>query len=309
VITSSRILIGTIVAFVVMVAGFAVGLNFYESKNSSKETHFTSSTEATDNTAEANNTIYEISPPSLGLMLETYTINLSPDGSIARIEIPLSDLVKIRPGQKVFLYDKNGELKDSLGSIIGAAPYGDVAMVEIDLRDNPDVSPLDIARAKIILDRNQNAFRLPFSSLSRNEKGETFVWEVSEDIGGRNTVKYKPIEILASNDAIFTIQIDPQSSNLFILNPDANLRDGQEINVRKFLYQAPSQYEDARIASVVERRKFQIAGLKEIETVAPAIEQSSGDTSSCAQSSTAAQDFINKVRSLSEEQQRSTASP
>jgi hypothetical protein len=308
VITSSRILVGTIVAFVVIAAGFAIGLKFHE-KRASLKTGTSGSSPATFSAGDLlteNNTTYEVSPPSNGRMIETYAINITPEGPMTRVEIPSADSANIKSGQRVFLYAQNGELKDSLGTVTAIIPNDDKALVEIDLQDNPDVSPKEITAGKIILEHNQNAFRLPFSSLSRNEKGETFVWEVSEGTDGNNIVRYKPIEILARNESVFTIQIDPASSNLFVLNPDENLRDGQPIKMRKFLYQAPSQYEDTRIASLVEKKKLLIEQHKQLQAMAPP--PGSGGTA-CSQSCNASQDFINKVKSLGDTEKKSATSP
>lgn len=306
--TTRRILIGTIVALVVIGAGFTAGLRFHDSRNSLRPAQplAEKDTGIKDASSAGNNATYEISPPSHGLMLETYVINISSTGRIARVEIPAPDAEKIKTGQKVFLYDQNGEILDSMGTIVGVMPSGNFALLEIDLLHNPDVSPQNVSRGKIIVDRNMNAFRLPFSALSRNEKGETFVWEAAPNSSGTHSVKYKKIELQASNDNVFAIQLDQQSSNIFILNPDSNLRDGQKVNVRKFLYKPPSQYEDARIASVVERRMRQVESLQQI---AAATAQNSGMSSSCAQSSNAAQDFIDKIKTITEAEQPSSTSP
>lgn len=312
--TTSRILIGTIVALVVVTAGFVAGLHFHEKRNFFKPATLISQSPPEKNAPLANMITYEISPPSLGVMLETYAVNITPNGNIARIELPTVDAEKIKTGQKVFLFDQNGEMLNSMGTVMGIMPSGNFTLVELNLRNNPDVWPGAVTRGKIIIDRNPNAFRLPYSALSRNEGGETFVWEVTNDANGTYTVKYKPVEIKSTNDAVFSIQTDHQSSNLFILNPDTNLRNGQTINVRKFLYKPPSQLEDARIQSIVEKRIKQIEDKKVLPELDPVPVGDGGDTSgagegACEQSGNAAQDFINKVRTLSEAPPQSAESP
>lgn len=310
--TTRRILIGTIVAMVVIAAGFAAGLGFHEKRHIFKNA--APQKQPAESAVNANTATYEISPPSLGLMLDTYAVNIASEGPFARIEVPGADGEKIKTGQKVFLFDQNGEMLDSMATVMGIMPSDNVTFVEIDLRNNPDVPPSAIARGKIIVGRNLDAFRLPYSALARNEKGETFVWEVTGDVNGESVAKFKPIEIKSGNDTVFSIQPDQRSSNLFILNPDANLRDGQKVNVRKFLYTPPSPYEDARIESIVESRIRQIRDQQELFALdllppSPAGEQSQTPSSSCAQSGNAAQDFIDKIKAMSEMPQTSVTSP
>lgn len=310
--TTSRILIGTIVAMVVVAAGFVAGLKFHEKRNIIKTVFPAAKVEAHEKQPLANMTTYEISPPSLGVMLETYAVNITPTGQIARIELPTKDAQKIKTGQRVFLFDTNGEMLDSLGTVMGIMPSGNFTLVELNLRNNPDVWPGKVTKGKIIIDRNTSAFRLPYSALSRNEKGETFVWEVTNDSDGTYTVKYKPVDIKSTNDAVFSIETDPQASNLFILNPDFSLRDGQTINVRKFLYKPPSQHEDARIQSIVEKRLRDIESRKELPPLEEPLSDAaapSASFSSCEQSGNVAQDFINKIKTLSEAPAQPPVSP
>lgn len=310
--TSRHILLGTIVAFGVMVAGFAAGMHFQKRNSASSPLTGISSNEAGGESEQTiNNHVYEISPPSLGLMLETYAVAIQPEGYITRVEIPADGPAAIEPGQKVFLYNQNGEMKNSLGTIVNVIRQGaaGTAIAEIDIRNNPDVTLEEIAKGKIIIGRHKDAQRLPFSALVRNDKGETFAWEASENIDGTTTVRYKAVKVTGSNDYMFAIETNFQDSNQFILNPDEKLRDGQKISVRKFLYEPPSQHEEARITALVDARLRQIQGEQDIKSAVENNQQVAGGDTSCAQSPDAAQNFIDKIKMISAEYPPAATSP
>lgn len=286
--TSSRILIGTIVAFVVVVIGFGIGVQVRKDHENS------ASIEASgQEDVPVNNNTYEISPPSNGVLLETYPINIVPEGYVAYTRIPAREAADIKTGQKVFLYDQKGELLDTMGDIIGVRePDEDrLVLIQINLRSNPDIPPAMIGSGKVIIERQKNVFRLPFSALLRNDKGETRLWEVTEGGDGVYTAQRVPVKILGSNDVVFSMETEHGRSNTFILNPDEKLRENQRINVRKIYYRPPTQYEDQRIQAVVDRRLSDIS----ISSDTPP----SLNVSKCDQPPSVTQDFINKVKTLS----------
>lgn len=287
-VTSSRILIGTIVAFVVVVIGFGVGMQVRKDRENSPPV------EIAAEEIPFNNNTYEISLPSNGVLLETYSVNIAPEGYLAYARIPAGDAADIKTGQKVFMYDQKGELLDTMGEVLGVSlPDEDkLVLVQINLKNNPDIPPDLIASGKIIIDRQKNVDRLPFSALLRNEKGETFLWEVTEGADGVYTAQRVPVKILGANEVIFSMETMPGHSNIFILNPDEKLRNNQKINVRKNYYRPLTQYEDQRIEAVVSQR------LNHIVSSSPT-PPPEGLISKCDQSSTVTQDFINQVKALS----------
>lgn len=290
-VTSARILIGTIVAFVVVVVGFGVGMQMRKDREAAPAVQT-----AAEETIPVNNNTYEISPPSNGVLLETYAINIVPEGYIAYVRIPAHDADDIKTGQRLFLYDQKGELLDTMGDVLSVGqPDGDnLALLQINLKNNPDISPSLIGSGKIIIDRLKNTERLPFSALLRNKNGETFLWEVTQGADGAHTAKRVPVKLLAENDLMFSLETNPGHSNTFILNPDAQLRDNQKVNIRQNFYRPPSQYEDQRIEAIVNQR---INNLAAATTAADTI---AANPAKCAQPASATQDFINKVKALSE---------
>jgi hypothetical protein len=287
-VTSSRILIGTIVAFVVVVIGFGVGMQVRKDREN------TPAMEAAVEEIPVNNNTYEISPPSNGVLLETYLVNIAPEGYLAYVRVPEREAADIKTGQRVFMYDQKGELLDTLGEVLGVSlPDEDkLALVQINLKNNPDIPPAIIGSGKIIIDRQKNVDRLPFSSLLRGEKGETSLWEVTQGADGVYTAQRVPVKILGVNEVIFSMETTPGHSNVFILNPDEKLRNDQKINVRKIYYRPPTQYEDQRIEAVANQRMNSIA-------VSSATPPESSSISKCGQPSSTTQDFINQIRALS----------
>jgi hypothetical protein len=287
-VTSSRILIATIVAFVVVVIGFGVGMQVR------KDGENPPAMEAAVEEIPVNNNTYDISLPSNGVLLETYPVNIAPEGYLAYVRIPVRDSADIKTGQRVFMYDQKGELLDTLGEVLSVSlPDEDkLVLVQINLNNNPNIPPGMIASGKIIIDRQKNVDRLPFSALLRSEKGETSLWEVSQGADGVYTAQRVPVKILGSNEVIFAMETKPGHSNVFILNPDEKLRNNQKINVRKNYYRPPTQYEDQRIEAVVSQRLNNIAA----SSVAPPPDIL---ITKCDQSPSVTQDFINKVRALS----------
>jgi hypothetical protein len=287
--TSSRILIGTIVAFVVVVIGFGAGMQVRKDRENPPRL------ETAAEEIPFNNNTYEISPPSNGVLLETYPVNIAPEGNLAYVRIPAREAVDIKTGQRVFMYDQRGELLDTLGEVLSVSlPDEDkLVLVQINLKNNPDIASDLIASGKIIIDRQKNVDRLPFSALLRNEKGKTHLWEVEVGTDGVYTAQRVPVEILGANDVLFSMETKHGHSNTFILNPDEKLRDDQKINVRKMYYRPPTQYEDQRIEAVVNQR------LNNIAATSAAPPPPEGLISKCAQPPSITQDFINQVKALS----------
>jgi hypothetical protein len=297
---SSRILIGTIVAFVIVAAGLAAG--FQIKKQNDRPVPVTRETLKAD--IAPNHNTYEVSPPNRGLLLDTYPVEITPEGPVALVKVPAKEAADVKTGQKVFLYRADGLLLDSLGEVIGidqgSGKDADFITVRIDIEDNPDVAPEKVAKGKIIVNREQDASRLPYSALLRNEKGETYIWEAEENQDGTYTAYYKRVNVTGGNDVVFTIVPSMMTSNLFILNPDGNLRDGQKINVNKFLYQAPSQYEDQRIAMISEQRKRHLQMNASAENAAYNSAQQA-PSAGCPQPPDTTQAFIKKIQSMAEQ--------
>lgn len=325
-ITSSRILLGTIVAFVIVVLGLAAGSQIKKNIDSAPP----AASSVTHDTLKAdippNHNTYEISPPSRGVMLETFPIEIVPHGYATNVTLPARDGADIKTGQRVFLYREDGILLDSLGEVKEIKRQADdMINVSIDLSHNTELDANKIAKGKIILSREKDVPRLPYAALLRNEKAETYIWEVVENSDGTHTAYYKRANVVGGNDLVFVINAGVTSSNVFILNPDSALRDGQKINVRKYMYKPPSQNEDQRIIALVARRnselKSQAIGLANLNRRAPAMGSISGTPQTgtgsgttpmgpgCPYQPSAAQSFIDKIKVISAEDAKKAAIP
>ncbi len=323
-ITSSRILLGTIVAFVIVVLGAAFGFQIKQKSSSMPSSSVTRETLKAD--MPANHNTYEISPPSRGVMLDTYPVDIVPEGTAANITLSARDASDIKTGQRVFLYREDGILLDTLGEVTAVTQDAGMITVRIDLSHNLEI-PLDkIAKGKIIISREKDVARLPYSALLRNEKAENYIWEVAENSDGTHTAYYKRANVVGGNDVVFAINPGLTSSNVFILNPDAALRDGQKVNVREYMYKPPSQNEDQRIIAHVARRnaevKSQQTGLANLNRRPPSMGAASGlppqtGTGSgitamgpgCPQPPGATQVFIDKIKVLSNQGAAASAQP
>ena len=323
-ITSSRILLGTIVAFVIVVLGVAVGFQIKQKIDSAPSTSpVTRETLRAD--IPANHNTYEISPPSRGVMLDTFPVNIVPEGAAANVTLPSREASDIKTGQKVFLYREDGVLLDTLGEVTAITKASDTITARIDLSHNPEISPTRIAKGKIILNREKDVPRLPYSALLRNEKAENHIWEVVENSDGTHTAYYKRADVVGGNDVVFAINPGMTSSNVFILNPDGELRDGQKINVREYMYKPPSQNEDLRIMAHVARRnsEYKSAEMGRANTArnaaaraaaagTPQMGMGSGMAAAgpgCPQPQSTTQSFIDKIKVLSAEEAKKAAVP
>lgn len=312
-------------AFVIVVLGIAAGFQIKQ-----KMTGTPSSTPVTRETLKAdipaNHNTYEISPPSRGTMLDTFAIDIIPEGYAANVTLPAADGADIKTGQRVFLYREDGVLLDSLGEIKAITQDAGTINVRIDLSHNTEIAADKIAKGKIIISREKDVARLPYSALMRNEKAENYIWEVVENSDGTHTAFYKRANVVGGNDVVFVINPGMASSNVFILNPDGALRDGQKINVREYMYKPPSQNEDQRIIAHVARRnselKSQAIGLANLNRRPPSMGAASGlppqaGTGSgitamgpgCPQPPGATQAFIDKIKVLSTQEENKAAVP
>lgn len=312
-------------AFVIVVLGVAAGFQIKQ-----KMSDTPSSTPVTRETLKAdipvNHNTYEISPPSRGVMLDTFPIDIVPQGYSASVTVPAGIGADIKTGQRVFLYRDDGVLLDSLGEVKAIEPQADTINVRIDLSHNTEIPSDTIAKGKIIISREKDVPRLPYSALLRNEKAENYIWEVVKNSDGTHTAFYKRANVIGGNDLVFVINQGMTSSNVFILNPDGALHDGQKINVREYMYKPPSQNEDQRILAHVARRnsefKSQAIGLANLNRRPPSMGAASGlppqtGTGSgitamgpgCPQPPGATQVFIDKIKTLSTQETNKAAVP
>lgn len=299
-ITSSRIVIGTLAGFLIIVAGLSIG--FYFSR------HGLPSLPSSDTAREEPNfTTYDISPPSRATTIETKEIEVHPAGNIAFVMMPKKEAGEIKTGQKILLYDANGALLDTLGEVSaikeGTDMFKDMVTVHMILHSDEQVNAGLAVRGNIVVNRIPDSPRLPLSALVKNDKGESYIWEAVENEDGTTTAYYKRANVASANYDFFVIDQTTPQGGIYILNPDNKLRDGQKINVRKTMYAGPMQTDDSRIEQLIKNRQRDFASRAAMQqaldsapgggTGAP-----SGAAANCAIPPDAAKDFMKKVKEL-----------
>ena len=249
-------------------------------------------------------------------MLDTLPVNIVREGTMANVTLSSSEGRDIEKGQKVFLFREDGVLLDTLGEVTAVEQGSDTTHVRINILHNTEIPLEKIAKGKIIVNREKDVPRLPYSSLIRNEKAETYIWEVEENSDGTHTAHYRQANVTGGNDVVFIIGQNMATSNVFILNPDGALRDGQKINVRKYMYKPPSQNEDQRIMALVTRRNSELVSAARGIDNANRRPSGGGAVSAdgivmagCPQPANATQSFIDKIKVLSTKAANKPAAP
>ncbi len=302
---NNRLLIGSIITLLIVVSGVCAGY-FY---NHSRKMAPKASTQTIAVEHRINPNLYDVSPPSRGgAILEKRSIDIKPHNNIAITPLPPKDAKGIEPGQKVLLYDANGVLLQILGEITAVTPVSKFVNIGMVLNNDAQHPSSVVTRGEIITKRTNDAQRLPLTAIVKNDAGEDHVWEVTKDNDGMSQAFYKPANVIARTYDFAVIEQQDSKSNLFILNPDNSLMDGQQVNARPILYSGPEQTDDSKIARLVEQRTplSPTDPYKGPVVTAPCgfaanteTEQQS-DQSACGQqgssSPDALQDFITKIR-------------
>ena len=297
--TSSRILIGTLVTFLIMGAGIAVG--FYFSKNRVVSTE--EKTALAEKNAEPNFNTYDISPPSRATTIETKEVPINPAGNTAFVMMPKKDAGDIKTGQKILLHDAKGVLLETLGEVTavnaGSGPFEGQVTVHMILNGDANVDATKAASGRIVTNRIPDSARLPLSALVKNEKGEPYIWEATQNDDGTTSAWFKRINIAATTYDYFVIEQTSPQGGIYILNPDGDLRDGQKINVKKILYAGPLQADDSRIEELMKSRsraRDSFAASAAARAAAPAAQGPGQNT--CAPSPDVAKQFIQTIQNM-----------
>lgn len=315
---SARILIGAVIGLVVIAAGLAVGVYFSTHKTSSVTKQASAPVAAP---IPPNPNIYDISPPSRADISKTQTINIPPSRSIAYVMLPKDEAADIKADQQILLYDKNRTLLETFGSIRavndGSGPFENMVTIHIML-DNPDgIDTSKAVRADVITGRIPNVARLPLSALVRDNQDEPHVWRAQTGNNGNTIAKFAKINVASATYDFFIIDEASHVDGGYILNPDKNLKDGQEIKVRQILYAGPSHTDESRMAERVRQKKVQrdneaaqkaaaqgasgggAAGNAAGNCGAPSAAGGGSGASSCAPQPGAVQQFMRSIEELS----------
>lgn len=247
--TSRRILIG-IIAVLVIGAGLVTGTYL------SRDKPITQASLQVPEKIKPNFNTYDISPTSRGAVLIAVdvTFNVADDNAIASLS--QTDATDVKTGQRVLLYNTHGDILEKLGTVEKVAVDGMNGRVNITVKlDQDKVVANDlVTKAKIVTGDIPNAPRLPLTALIEKD-GVHYIWEVSTNQDGTHSAYFKPVDISRKTESFIVINESTGSSNIFVLNPDAALRDGQTINVNKILYAGPELTEEGRVMVMIKKRQ------------------------------------------------------
>lgn len=304
-ITRNHILIG-IVAALAVIGGLLVGLYFHNQNTISRPTDSSVAQTAPIAKIEKNSNLYDISPPSRGSFSETISIDLqSVNQNQASAIIPSERAGQIKTGQNVLLYRADGMLLEIMGGITSIEPADDKTSLSMIINADAEHPATQATRGEIIIANNNSAQRLPLSSLSTDADGNNLLWEVLKNTDGTQSVKSQKANVVSRTYDFIVIEQPDFTSNVYVLNPDTTLADGQEIQTRTVLYAAPAETAEMKVLRAIDDRTPRIAGdpykgpIPDSPcAIAAANPENSGSPASpaCGQSTDALTDFIQKIR-------------
>ncbi|PZO82839.1 MAG: hypothetical protein DI626_09665, partial [Micavibrio aeruginosavorus] len=262
------VLAGITAAIIIAVAGVAGGYFLFKAGWKPSAPAPATENDAADQNTEKrapNLTVYDASPPSRGAVLKTVSVNVTrqENGRFLGGMIPMSQAGDIAKGQRVLLYGSNGALADIGATVSSIAPeHSDGHYASVILLADEEPSPQragddsglnDAERAEIILQRETGAQRLPLSAIVK-KNGEPYLWEAVKASNGTRKVYLKRTNVLMNNAGMVVIDTPSSVSNVFVLNPDADLRDGDTVNIRDIYYEGPGQTDDQRLEEAMRAR-------------------------------------------------------
>lgn len=243
---SKRVIIGLAAGLILIVAGLAAGILF---RKSIDEIAVQSVTHVAENKSPViaqkenpapNLKIYTASPPSQGRAYIATPITFENIfASHAVVMMEKKGAAEILPGQKILLYGADGALLDAVG-IIDAIEDGkgenkDSKIIRITLNPLPDGKFPAPVRGEIVTNDMPQTHRLPVTALQTDKDGNSYIWEAITQ-NGRRIAKKRAVNGLAKPGAYFIMNRPEYISNVYILNPDDALRDGQVIKIEQTLY-------------------------------------------------------------------------
>lgn len=301
--SSRRILIGSLVTFLIIIAGLGVGFFFSSHKIVSTEEK-----QVTADNAEPNFNTYDISPPNRATSIETKDVTLRSLGTAAFVIMPKNEAANVKTGQRVLLYTPTDELIETLGEVTAVNPgsedLADFVTVHIKYKVDEMVNAANAARGRIVINRIPDSARLPLSALVKNDNGEAYAWEAIENDDGTFTARYARINVVATTYEYFVIKPESHRTGFFVLNPDTKLANGQKINVRQIRYSTPAETDDDRIALLMDTRRRELDTKRaafaaaQQETPGGGLPSADGGGGSCGTSFTTARDFMTSVDRL-----------
>ncbi len=317
---SGYILIGFIAAIILMACAFVGGYFFYGYKNDQAappsiainqppqaepapaiatlypegpRSHPTFAEIAAQNSepqsSAPNSQTYIVSKPSPGDALELMSIAIeNRDGALLAL-LPDTDVKNLRGGERVFLYDADNKPLDALGTIVDLSSYqNDTAdgykTVRISINETGAAVAAAPVTGKIIVQRYLRVQKLPRTALFQKNDYDTHAWEAVRNPDGTFTAHYAVVDVPMVAGQFFVASPDHNSQDLFILNPDSSLQEGQVIRAQEKPYSEQEQEQELRILVRIEAQERAAASL-------------AGTTSgnSCGPALSTTEDFIRKI--------------
>lgn len=234
----------TALLLVLLGAGVLAGKSYFE--------RMTPSTVAPSVPKGVNGNIkrFIVSPPSIGVAPETVDTPVSFRVGMANIVLAADQGARVKVGQKALLYDADGKMLDALADIATVQAHepgvtdSPVSVVMIVSLNNTHAQSV-FKSARILVGRNSASLRLPESAIVLGEDGTPRVWMVDQE----GTAQPVDIDVLDRFEgAVVFARRALASGNLYILNPDPSLKQGQRISVEETAYAGPYLLPDALIA-------------------------------------------------------------
>lgn len=262
-------------------AGVFAGLSFYKSKQPATETPVRSPLEAMAPALSppqkmadipiGSDTLYHVSPASTGSLSQEKTVDLHiQENQTAIITMPEKDSAYLAAGDYVLPMNSKGENIEAIGEIITIGkPLGLQSRDTVDVIiafSAPDKTVLDqIEKGKIYSqDKSATVARLPAESIVKDKDGTEYVWELVKDNNGTATIKKTPAGVTFRSE--FYVVMTPVfgGTNIYILNPDKNLREDRRIFYDKSkpfnpVYKTPAGDMAEKVyAAVKEKQKVEL---------------------------------------------------
>ncbi len=220
---------------VLSMGGFFMGQSFVKT-SSDTDKQITEETQISENT----NSDYLAANLSSGPLIQTQEIHVTFSEDSATGSLKLEDPEKIKTGQAVILYDKDGIVMP-LGGVISKVQEesNNELLIKIDLPAGTNTDFL-LTEPEIITLETNGSRRIPLSALQTEENGNSYIWIARADIEKKAyTVTRQYIEKGLSGNNFFDPGYDIDTYALIILNPDKNIRSNRKYNIEIVELNAP----------------------------------------------------------------------
>lgn len=299
------------VLLIVTAAGLATGIFIQKSGKLTKQAQTGAPISFSPETAlyppPTNTHAYVAISPHRGYAHRTLDIDiLSQQGGKLITHIPLSQAMYIEPGQPAFLYNDKAELlafpaKVEKTSHTDETPSGTIT-VDIAFSSLPNLPPEKIVAAQIVIASFDTVERLPLTAVQKDDKGQPFIWEAIRHQDGTYRAKHRKLERAIEADWETLVYKSRENvSDIYIVNPDKALMDGQTISVTEQAFKAPDFLNPSRIESAHAAKLARYEMIKNDQQAIKELSTLNAGSNACGTScgnAGASQDFIARIRAL-----------